>query len=198
MKYICNFCTTEFFSAVENLDGTKCWNCKKGRVANAETELIDAFMLELDKELDEFVAELGVDDLFSLEGYEASLELCQNLQCEQCGEDCGDQPLAIDPDLMEKHPEIFGLTARNYPNGLFSGLREIGKETSENLRARIYGGIKRKSGEYCRNCTYYQIDSRTEGKTHYSEGNCTIESWKRKIAFDWCKHYNKRKKNTGR
>ena len=194
MKYICNFCGTESFSAAKNYDGTKCYNCKKGRVVSAEIQEIDAFMLELDKELEEFAAELGVDGLFSLEGYEVNLELCRNMQCEQCGEDCGDEPLAIDPDLMRKHPEMFGLTPESYPDGLFSGLREIGNEASESLKARIYGGIKRKSGEYCRNCTYYQTDSRTEGKAHYSEGNCNIENWKRKLAFDWCRHYNERKK----
>ena len=197
MKYICNFCTTEFFSAAENLDGTKCWNCKKGRVANAETELIDAFLAELDKELEEFTADLGLDNLFSLEGYEVNLELCRNLQCEQCGEDCGDEPLALDPDLMKKHPEMFGLTAESYPDGLFSGLKEIGKEASKSLLAKTYNSIERKTGEYCRKCVYYQTDFRTEGKTHYSEGNCTIENWKRKLAFDWCKCY-KRKKNTRR
>ena len=183
MKYICNFCGTESFSAAKNYDGTKCYNCKKGRVVSAEIQEIDAFMLELDKELEEFAAELGVDDLFSLEGYEANLELCRNLQCEQCGEDCGN-PLTIDHNL----------TPESYPDGLFSGLREIGKEASESLKAKIYGGIKRKSGEYCRSCVYYQSDCRIEGKTHYSEGNCTIEvlSKQRKLAFDWCKHYKKK------
>ena len=194
MKYICNFCRTEFFSAAENLDGPKCWNCKKGRVANAETELIDAFMLELDKELDEFVAELGVDDLFNLEGYEVNLELCRNLQCEQCGEDCGDEPLAVDPDLMKKRPELFGLTAKSYPNGLFSGLKDIGKEASKSLLAKTYDSVKRKTGEYCRNCLYYQPQCKTEGKAHYSEGNCTVNNWKRYSAFHWCKCYSKKKK----
>ena len=190
MKYICEFCGTEFYSAAENFDGTKCANCKKGRLKNAEICEIDEFLAELDKELEEFHLELG-------------LEVCEGLQCELCGEDCSDEPIAADPSMLKDYskdpantPAFQDILNQYEANeGLTSGLKEIGEDAAKDLRARIFGGIKRKSGEYCRNCVYYKPDYRTEGKAHYSEGNCTVENWVRKLAFDWCKSYSRRRKN---
>jgi len=196
MKYICDFCGTEMFSAAENLDGVKCYNCKKGRLVNPEIMDMDLFLAELDADLMEMEIDMGLEPgtlTAPPKELKIQLEICKNLQCDACKEDCGD-PLAIDPDLMKKHPEMFGLTAESYPDGIISGLKEIGEKNKASLLARIYDGIKRKSGEYCRNCVYHQLDPRTEGKAHYSEGNCTIDNWKRYNSFDWCRHYSRKKK----
>lgn len=164
MKYICGFCGTEFFSAAENLDGTKCWNCKKGRIANAEIKEIDMFLAELDADLAEMEIDLGLEP--------------------------GD--LTNKPPHAPLFHEFVAMHEKN--EGLASGMKELAEKTGAELRARLFGGIERKPGEYCRNCVYLQPKWRLEGKVHYSEGSCTIDNWQRKCAFEWCKHFSPRKK----
>jgi hypothetical protein len=172
-------------------------------MVDPEIMSMDAFLAELDADLAEMEIAMDLDaGILTTPPKELKiqLEVCNELNCDACKEDCSDQPLACDPDLMKRRPELFNCSHEELLNryaineGTASGLKAISDKNIESLMTKVFGKTERGSGEYCRNCVYWQLDPRTEGKTHYSEGNCTVDNWKRHNAFDWCKCFSRKKK----